>query len=212
MSHLCNDTPECIEAEDADQVLGVMNSGIHLDLILLDLFMPGSNGLDLLRELCSHPAGVPVVVLSALESAETMREALDSGASGYVSKTTPHSVMLQALRLVLAGGVYVPAALLAAKANEHESQWSQAESGAPRSDRRAPEAPVEQIDGLEQLTPRQREVLARICQGQSNKMIARELGFSEFTVKAHVVAILRTLGVSNRIEAASMARKLGFPG
>jgi DNA-binding NarL/FixJ family response regulator len=224
LRHLCPETPVCIEAEDADQVLGVMGSGIGLELILLDLSMPGADGFELLSELCSHPSGVPVVVLSANESVETMRKALDCGASGYVPKTTPQSVMLQALKLVLAGGVYVPAALLSSNPDEQISERAVQEATGGARDAsghaaKGPETPSIPISPAEpvpqlppQLTPRQRQVLLLICQGRSNKMIARDLGLSEFTVKAHVVAILRALDVSNRIEAAAKARDLGFPG
>lgn len=210
LSHLCVDAPECLEAEDAEQVRGVMDSGLNLDLILLDLFMPGSNGFELLSELCSDPRGVPVIVLSASESVEHMRKAFDCGASGYVCKSTPHSVMLQALRLVLAGGVYAPTALLDTTIAKQNAGPTLEEPNSEGLEVKVSQAALALQNPIDQLTPRQREVLTRICEGRSNKMIARELGLSEFTVKAHVVAILRVLGVSNRIEAATMARNLGF--
>lgn len=207
---LCSDRPDCIEAEDAAQVRGIMASGIHLDLILLDLFIPGVDGFDLISEVCADERGIPIVVLSASESVAAMSKALDCGASGYVPKSTPPELMLQALRLVLSGDVYVPSAVL--RVGEAEQPNLDSAQLPPRDGRWEPPTEITGASSpIAQLTPRQREVLAFICKGRSNKMIARDLGLSEFTVKAHVAAIFRALGVSNRIEAATVARNQGFP-
>jgi DNA-binding NarL/FixJ family response regulator len=208
LTELCTDRPDCLEAEDAEQVRGIMSARVQLDLILLDLFMPGSDGFELVSEVCANTDAVPVVVVSASESVSDMNKALDCGASGFVSKTTAPEVMLHALRLVLAGGVYVPPAARIGATSDAADPPAAARvafaTGAPE-----PDTPAASPSPMEQLTPRQRQVLVLMCAGRSNKMIARDLGLSEFTVKAHVAAILRTLDVSNRLEAANMARKLG---
>ncbi|MBK1618266.1 hypothetical protein CKO42_07385 [Lamprobacter modestohalophilus] len=223
LGQLCDLQLEFIEAEDADQVAGVLNSGIHLDLILLDLFMPGAEGFELLSDLCARLDGVPVVILSASESEADIRKAIDCGASGYVPKSTPASLMLQALRLILAGGVYFPAELI--RHPQDSAGLPQTlprtlprtlpESVATTRDSAAAVANDEFIDAEQRaaditLTARQLEVLALVAKGRSNKKIARELGLSEFTVKAHLAAILRALGVSNRIEASVVARSRGL--
>ncbi|MCF8004716.1 MAG: response regulator transcription factor [Chromatiaceae bacterium] len=219
LGQLCDLQLEFIEAEDADQVAGVLSSGIHLDLILLDLFMPGAEGFELLSDLCARLDGVPVVILSASESEADIRKAIDCGASGYVPKSTPASLMLQALRLILAGGVYFPAELI--RHPQDSAGLPQTlprtlpESVATTRDSAAAVANDEFIDAEQRaaditLTARQLEVLALVAKGRSNKKIARELGLSEFTVKAHLAAILRALGVSNRIEASVVARSRGL--
>ncbi|MCF7976702.1 MAG: response regulator transcription factor [Chromatiaceae bacterium] len=219
LGQLCDLQLEFIEAEDADQVAGVLSSGIHLDLILLDLFMPGAEGFELLSDLCARLDGVPVVILSASESEADIRKAIDCGASGYVPKSTPASLMLQALRLILAGGVYFPAELI--RHPQDSAGLPQTlprtlpESVATTRDSAAAVANDELIDAEQRaaditLTARQLEVLALVAKGRSNKKIARELGLSEFTVKAHLAAILRALGVSNRIEASVVARSRGL--
>jgi DNA-binding NarL/FixJ family response regulator len=178
------------EAADATQVLETLGTHSDLDLILLDLFMPGANGFELLSQVCGSATAAPVVVLSASEDAGHMRKALDCGAAGFIPKSAPREVMLSALRLVLAGGVYLPPELMRAPPPSPAQEASPDDPGV--------------------LTERQREVLQRLTQGSSNKQIARDLGLSENTVKVHVAAILRALGASNRTEAALQARELGI--
>jgi DNA-binding NarL/FixJ family response regulator len=218
LKQLCDAEIRFTEAEDAEQVLGVIASGVHLDLILLDLFMPGANGFELLSRVCELGQETPVVVMSASDSAADVRKALDCGASGFIPKSTPQELTLTALRLVLAGGVYVPSELVrATSVNPPEAGDEPAAVGMhlTSGDETAPAASVtgglrEEDAGLTKLTARQRQVLALISRGLSNKRIARALGLSEFTVKAHVAAILRVLGVGNRVEAAARARRMGL--
>ena len=188
-------TPELdpIEAIDASEVMQRLVDIPGLDLILLDLFMPGANGFQLLSKVCGTAAGVPVVVLSASESVEHVRKALDSGAAGFVPKSADRELMLSALRLVLAGGIYVPAEVM------QSAGWSSvAAAGAPPSGEPAA------------LTARQQDVLRLLGRGLSNKQIARALALSENTVKAHVASVLRQLGASNRTEAVVRAQEQGF--
>lgn len=187
--------PTTYEAADAAQVLDTLAAHPDLDLILLDLYMPGANGFDLLSQVCGSATAAPVVVLSGNEDAGHVRKALDCGAAGFIPKSTGREVMLSALRLVLAGGIYLPPDLI----------------HAPPPPMPEPIHPGEASgQDLASLTERQREVLRRLGQGYSNKQIARDLGVSENTVKVHVAAILRALGASNRTEAALRARDLGL--
>lgn len=187
----------CFEAEDADQVMGVVHAQPDLDLVLLDLFMPGANGFELLRTVCAETAGIPVVVLSGSDDAAQMREALDCGAAGFIPKSAAREVMLPALRLVLAGGLYLPPELLQAPARSEAA-------GVPNGHLAA------SPESVRALTARQQDVLRLLGQGCSNKRIARDLGLSENTVKIHVAGILRALGAANRTEAVMRAREDGF--
>lgn len=210
LGELCGEPPEYVEAENADQVRGIIASRVRLDLVLLDLYLPGAEGFDLVSEVCANDQGVPVVVLSASESVEDMNKARDCGASGYLTKSTAFSLMRQALRLVLAGGVYIPPDVLKTSAIETPSTAAPEPAGAATN--RLPNAETNSgPQQLVKLTPRQLEVLALMCKGCSNKVIARQLELSEFTVKAHVAAIFRALDVSSRMEAALVARQEGFP-
>jgi len=188
------------EAADAEQVMALLQGERDWKLILLDLRMPGANGFTLVSAVCNLLPDIPVVVLSATDDGETMRRALDCGVCGYIPKSTPREVMLQALRLVLAGGVYVPRAALSTEPAPVEAEV------------RVPAWPTNSAIRLPsgRLTDRQQQVLELLSRGLQNKQIARELTLSEHTVKIHVTAILDALGVSNRTQAVVAARKLGL--
>ncbi|NBC12281.1 MAG: response regulator [Gammaproteobacteria bacterium] len=187
--------PRVFEAANAAEVMECLATVAELDLILLDLFMPGAVELDLLRQVCSSAGSVPVVVLSASESAAHVRAALELGAAGYVPKSSSSELLISALKLVLAGGVYMPAALMQAAPQPAEAMSA-----------RLPQAG--ELSTL--LTGRQQEVLRLLGRGWSNKQIARALAVSDNTVKVHVAAVLRLLGASNRTEAVMLAQQRGF--
>jgi DNA-binding NarL/FixJ family response regulator len=182
------------EASDANEVMGILSAHPDLDLILLDLVMPGANGFDLLSQVCDAASGASVVVLSASDDTAHMRKALDCGAAGFIQKSTAREVMLSALRLVLAGGIYVPPDLVHAPATSEGA-------GPP---------PLGSEETGTTLTTRQRDVLRLIAQGRSNKQIARDLDLSQNTVKIHVAGVLRALGAANRTQAVMLARERGF--
>jgi DNA-binding NarL/FixJ family response regulator len=173
----------CVEAKDSRELFAALARDDDFDLILLDLFMPGANGLaDIVRVRDKVP-GTPIVVISSLGDEATMRQAITCGAAGFVPKSTPKAELLRALRDVLAGRVYTPAAPPAL--------------AAPR--RRAAAAADDGDSGP--LTARQTTVMALLATGKSNKEIANELDISEMTVKAHMTSILRKLGVATRAQA-----------
>lgn len=160
----------------------------EIDLLLLDLSLPDSAGLDGLARLREQLPWLPVAIISAEQARETVLEALNLGAVGYIPKSTPRQELLAALQQVLEGRVYLPAGLL-------------------RRPSLAPRAEATETPGLTPLTAKQREVLVRMSQGKSNKHIARELMIAETTVKTHVSAILGKLGVSSRVQAILAARE-----
>jgi DNA-binding NarL/FixJ family response regulator len=166
-------------------------------LLILDLSLPGADGFSLLHELRSAYPSIPVVVLSASDQREDIMRALDLGAMGYIPKSSSNLVMLQALRLVLSGGVYLPSVALAMR---------EASSGEPLRVAEGARTTPRELG----LTARQAQVLALILQGKPNKVICRELGLAEGTVKIHVAAILRALNVSTRTQAVIEASRLGL--
>lgn len=182
--------PELLEAADAAEAFALLEEHPDVELLLLDLGLPGTPGLEALRTLRREHPTVPVVVISASERAADIRASLDAGASGFIPKSAKRPVLLSALELVFAGGVYVPPALLAATRDE------------PGADLRRERA--------ELLTPRQRSVVALLAKGLTNKEIADVLGIRAGTVKVHVAAILDTLDVSNRTEAVAAVIELGL--
>lgn len=189
LAGLGNDV-EIFEARDGAEALALAAARPNLDLVLLDLAMPGMDGFAGLRALRTRIPAVPVVILAASEDSADVRLALNGGAMGFIPKSSTSSVMLNALRLVLAGGVYLPPAFL-----EKSTRRGATESTAPT------------LDALG-LTTRQQDVLKLLGQGQSNKEIAQALGLAEGTVKLHVSAILKALDVDNRTQAVITAARL----
>jgi len=184
---------EVLEAADCAGALRRVDADPAIDLVLLDLAMPGADGWTGFRALRGRHPSVPVVIVSASDDPADMRRALDQGAAGFVPKSATPAVLRNALRLVLAGGVYVPIAALAAPPAEP------AGAGAQRRRARA-----------EQLTPRQLEVLILMSRGLTNREIAGALGIAEGTVKTHVRTLFEVLDVSNRTEAALVMGELGL--
>ena len=172
----------------------------HADagLLLLDLSLPDADGFAFLSELRADYPALPVVVLSASDRREDILHSIDLGAMGFIPKTSSNQVMLQALRLVLSGGVYLPPVALGTRAG--------AEPPPPRASEPAHGASARDLG----LTARQAQVLQLILQGKPNKVICRELGLAEGTVKIHVAAILRALNVSTRTQAVIEASRLGL--
>lgn len=190
-------TAVVIEASTVREALRLATHYHDLDLILLDLTLPGLNGLSALPELHGLRPTVPLVILSASEDCTDVRQALDAGAMGYIPKSSSSHEMIAALHLVLAGEVYVPTALLEALEALENAPTPVA---APSTGERA-------IDGL---TPRQVEVLCLMGQGLSNKAICRRLNLAEGTVKLHVTAIMRALNTGNRTQTVIEAARRGW--
>jgi DNA-binding NarL/FixJ family response regulator len=185
---------EIEEASDAAAALEVVRR-TAADLVLLDLAMPsldGFSGLDQLREAVPSAA---IVIVSAINDSDRIREALERGARGYVLKTINDAALKHALSLVMSGETYVPAELLQERALKGVG-GAVGKGGTENP--------------LAHLTDRQRDVLGLLMTGQSNKEIARDLGLLESTVKAHIKVILNKLSVANRTQAAMVASALGW--
>jgi DNA-binding NarL/FixJ family response regulator len=191
-----------IEAADGDAVRRLAAEHPDLDLVLLDLCLPGVRGLTLFEDLRRGYPALPLVVLSALDDPGTVRAVLAGGALGFIPKSSPHQVMVQALRLVLAGGRYLPPELMPELAGE---DWASVPAPAA-SPGTAGGASAETLG----LTERQHQVLALLAQGKSNKQICRALGVAEATVKVHVTAVLKALRVISRAQAVVAINRLGL--
>jgi DNA-binding NarL/FixJ family response regulator len=180
------DSVTILEASNFDLAVQHVSENPDLDLVLLDLNMPGKDGFAALTYFTNTFSALPVVILSASQMRSDMQRSLDSGAMGFIPKDTTSEVMLNALRLIFSGGIYVPPNMAQQPIENHNNN-----SASP-------------------LTPRQLQVLEMLVQGHSNKVIAYDMDLAEATVKMHITSIFKSLGVSNRTQAALAAEKLGI--
>lgn len=171
-----------LEAETIAHLQGIVEQNQDADLVLLDLNMPGAHGYSGLVFLRGQYPGLPVVVVSGSEDIQVMRRAIDYGASGFIPKSAPLPVIAEAVQKVLSGDVWLP-------------------KGAAEKIERTQGEPEEFSERLATLTPQQFRVLGMLAEGMLNKQIAYDLEVSEATVKAHITAVFRKLGVRNRTQA-----------
>ncbi|GLQ07799.1 LuxR C-terminal-related transcriptional regulator [Sneathiella chinensis] len=186
----CNDFTELREEMYKD--------GPKPDLVILDIKMPGPKFDDVLTGLKKDFPDIPVVIVSASEELPDMSNALKLGADGYIPKSSSREILLSAIRLVLSGGKYIP------------SQAFTLSTSSPEKTKKTTPQPSsgKATSGTDSLTRRQRNVLDLMAQGRSNREIAEALNLAESTVKVHITAIFRTLGVSNRTQAVLQAKEL----
>ncbi len=180
-----------LEADTLAAVQETAEANVDADLVLLDIHMPGAQGFSGLVFLRGQYPGIPVVVISGSEEAQVMKRAIDYGASGFIPKSAPLEVISEAIRAVLQGEEWLPTDIsesLDDEVSEEDQKFAEA---------------------LASLTPQQFRVLTMLTEGLLNKQIAYELNVSEATIKAHVTAILRKLGVHSRTQAVIAAQRLG---
>jgi DNA-binding NarL/FixJ family response regulator len=180
---------DIVEADTMEATKDVVNRHPDADLVLLDLHMPGANGFSGLIQLRAQMPDIPVAVISGSDEPYVVRRALDYGASGFIPKSSSLSLIAEAVGEILDGEVWLPEALSGVldDTNEEETRFAEA---------------------IASLTPQQFRVLNMLNEGLLNKQIAYELSVSEATIKAHVTAILRKLGVHSRTQAVIAAKKL----
>jgi DNA-binding NarL/FixJ family response regulator len=183
---------EVLEAGSLDELTDHLAKGNDVDLILLDLSMPGVHGVSGLLYLRAQHPEVPVVIVSASEDAATIRQCLDCGASGFIPKSQPVERIREAIRKIIGGAIWLPPDVDL--------------SGVP------PGESAELVSRLSTLTPQQVRVLMMLGEGLLNKQIAFKLGVSEATIKAHVSAILQKLGVDSRTQAVIAINRIGSAG
>ncbi|MFV0678324.1 MULTISPECIES: response regulator transcription factor [Variovorax] len=200
---------EFVLAMSVDELLAGATD--DLDLALIDLNMPGADGQAHIDEIRQRHPAVPVIVLSGYEDPAIMRSALERGVLGFIPKAYSPDVMLSAVRLVLAGGVYVPPMMLTAVPPGIVAGMAQqpGTESLVRGGAAGGGSGGQTLEHLRSvLTERQVEVLQLLSQGKPNKLIGRSLGISEGTVKIHLAAIFRALNVRNRTEAVVAAQAL----
>lgn len=183
---------EILEAKDYPMAFELARRHDDIDLALLDLYMPGMSGVEGIGRFRAAFPRIPVAVLSASDERENIQRLLANGALGYISKSSPSDVILSALRLVLAGGIYIPPSLLDG-VSEGEVETFMLEAGKQES-----------------LTRRQVDVLRELAKGLNNRQIAHNLNVTEGTVKIHLAGIFRVLNVNSRTEALLLAQKMGL--
>lgn len=188
-----------MEAASCGQAMQLIEKDADFGLILLDLNLPDRDGFSALGELRERHPTISVVVMSGMQDRASVMKALDLGALGFIPKSAQREVMLTALQLVFAGGIYIPPEILAREEAAPAPMSAKAGSARPHA------SPAELG-----LTGRQLDVLALMMQGKSNKAICRLLDLAEPTVKNHVTAILKALKVTNRTEAVIAANELGW--
>lgn len=185
---------EIFEAGSFPDGLKIAGEHPELDLALLDLHMPGSEGPLSIKFFHHSYPHIPIVVVSGEESYEVMENAMDYGAMGFVCKNSPVPVMLNALNLVLLGGIYIPPQLLMRQEGMPEKKMRPVEKDNSRANEYS-------------LTTRQMQALKHLADGLSNKEIAEKMSLAEGTVKVHIATLYQILQVNNRIEAVRMAEK-----
>lgn len=176
---------EILGARDAEEATRLLEANDDFDLALLDLMLPGTGGLAFLGVMRKRFPHIPVVILSALDDADTVMKAIRQGAAGFVSKASPTDVLLGALREVLNGEIWLPP-----EYRELTGKRKRAKTVAERYG----------------LTKSQARVLELLAEGKTNRDIAEMLGVTEGTVKIHVSAIFKSLGVNNRSQALLVAQ------
>ncbi len=197
-----------VGVDSAAAARATLAADAEYDLVLLDLALGDADGFDVLVEFRAAYPAVPVVVVSASDRASDVIRAIDSGAMGYVPKKSSHGELHEALRMVMTGSMYVPPSMLGLEFGRSRAGGDTVPGvmrnlgEAPLGAAAQPE-PHQKLPSIEDvgLTPRQAEVLSLLLQGLPNKLIARQLNLSVETVKDHVAAVLRALGVSSRTQA-----------
>ena len=192
---------EIVSAKNYTDIFAVLSVQKDFDLILTDLAMPGDDWLDAIGKIHKMCQETPIVIISAVFEPEILQKTYNLGVSGYVSKSFSKDLIIGAINLVLAGGIYVPPEILQMNAKS-----------AYEPVRELVKYLSEPIDKKTEynITPRQKEVLNCMAEGLSNKQIAYELGLSEGTVKIHITQLMRTLDVTNRTAAVRKAVKSGL--
>jgi DNA-binding NarL/FixJ family response regulator len=183
-----------VGAPSAAAARAALAADSDFDLVLLDLHLGDASGFDVLAEFRAGYPAVPVVIVSASDRASDVIQAIDLGAMGFVPKRASNEVLVEALRLVMQGGIYVPTMALGLQGPRNGDTVP---SNPDHVRAPAGSDPLAQIG----LTPRQTDVLGLLLQGKPNKLIAREMGLSVETVKDHVAAVLRALNVGTRTQA-----------
>lgn len=191
---------DIVLAKSYTDIFNILKQQTDFDLILTDLAMPGADWLDAIENIHKLCPEVPIIIISAVFEREILQKTYDLGVSGYVSKAFPNNLIIGAINLVLAGGVYIPPEILQMSKTSSSKTVQKLLKDLNQTQNKTDKV----------LTPRQTEVLHCMAEGLSNKQIAYKLNVSEGTVKIHITLLMRTLEVSNRTAAVRKAVQLGL--
>jgi len=187
-----------IEAAGFEHAMKAAKEARNLQLIILDLGMPGMNGLAGVRQMMESYPNVPVVILSGTHDQSAILKAFNLGIAGFIPKSAGSSVMMSALQLVMAGERYIPSQILVGAAIQDADRPQAATTLATPSTRSINAA------RFDKLSKREQHVLELLAGGMTNKEIARSIDLQEATIKIHVKNIYRKMGVNNRVQAVRM--------
>lgn len=198
---------DIITAQNYTEIFDCLSRQKEIDLIITDLSMPGANWLTAINKIHQLLPDIPLIIISAVFDKEILQQTLDIGVSGYIPKTASNNLIISAINLVLAGGIYIPHDLLYAPKKPSELEIP---------DYIKPLKTFEKSTSSDQnlsnkgLTERQLDIVKCIAEGLSNKQIAYKLNLTEGTVKVHITIILKLLNVKNRTSAVIEAAKRGY--
>ncbi|MBR5599584.1 MAG: response regulator transcription factor [Alphaproteobacteria bacterium] len=200
---------EITTAKDYNQIFSTLETTKNFDLIITDLAMPGENWLTAINKIHNTLPDTPIIIISAVFDKELLQQTLDIGVAGYIPKTANNNLIISAINLVLAGGMYIPHELLYAPKSQNLPNEKQKEYITPLKN-------LEKItentseENKKGLTDRQIDIVKCIAEGLSNKQIAYKLNLTEGTIKVHITIILKLLNVKNRTSAVIEAAKRGY--
>lgn len=196
-------------ANSYTEIFQQLNQNDYFDLVITDLAMPGANWLTAITKIHETLPETPIIIISAVFDKEILKQTLDIGVAGYIPKTASNNLIISAINLVLAGGVYIPHELLytaknATSLNEKQNDYITPLKNLEKISLTPQKSPEKR------LTERQIDIVKCIAEGLSNKQIAYKLNLTEGTVKVHITVILKVLNVKNRTSAVIEAAKRGY--
>jgi DNA-binding NarL/FixJ family response regulator len=195
---------EFTTAQNYSEIFSILEKEQDFDLIITDLAMPGANWLTAINKIHDTLPDTPIIIISAVFDKELLQQTLDIGVAGYIPKTASNNLIISAINLVLAGGMYIP----------HELLYSTKNSNLPSEKQKEYITPLKNLEKTDEnkktLTERQIDIVKCIAEGLSNKQIAYKLNLTEGTIKVHITIILKLLNVKNRTSAVIEAAKRGY--
>lgn len=200
---------EITSAQNYTEIFSILEQKNLFDLVITDLAMPGANWLEAIKKIHTALPETPIIIISAVFDKTILQQTLDIGVSGYIPKTASNNLIISAINLVLAGGVYIP----------HELLYSNQNNSIPAQQQKEYISPLKTLEKITSntaehtqkgLTERQIDIIRCIAEGLSNKQIAYKLNLTEGTVKVHITVILKILNVKNRTSAIIEAAKRGY--
>lgn len=201
---------DIVLANSYTAIFDIISHSSDFDLIITDLAMPGANWFEAINKIHQMCSEVPIIVISAVFDREILQKTYDLGVSGYISKSSSNNVIMSAIKLVMAGGMYIPPELLHSEVRDSSPDLTALLEKLENSEKVTTIPQNKETDTTPGLTPRQMDVLQCLSEGLSNKQIAYKLGLSEGTIKIHITLLMRALGVTNRVAAVREAIKNGI--